>query len=74
METLVEALTQENVVFRERIFTPLITLWTSPRSSAGTIPAATPSTDSSLISPLAAAARDPETGVCKARRRLPLSA
>ena len=70
-----EALTQENVVFRERIFTPLITLWTFLSQVLSQDHSCRDAVDR-LIAYLAARggpARDPETDAyCKARRRLPL--
>jgi hypothetical protein len=70
-----EVLTQENVVFRERIFTPLITVWTFLSQVLGQDHSCRDAVDR-LIAYLVSRgrpARDPETDAyCKARGRLPL--
>src|SRR5258708_5622679 len=70
-----EALAQENVGFRERIFTPLIPLWTFLSQVLSQDPSCRDAVDR-LIAYLVAHGRptcDPDTdSYCKARQRLPL--
>jgi hypothetical protein len=71
-----EVLTRENVAFRERVFTPLITLWTFLSQVLGQDHSCRDAVDR-LIAHLVSRGRpacDPETdSYCKARKRLPLA-
>ena len=70
-----EALTQENVVFRERIFTPLITLWTFLSQVLSQDHSCRDAVDrliAYLVSRGKPACGSETDSYCKARKRLPL--